>query len=276
MVKPQDQIFNTALKEGTKIAGELLKNYFLGQYQTARDATYDTLTSKIEKPNEADHFTAASVRQPGVFQTDLFGRKDAEADYSQGRWKRYGQYKDPSQKGGYGYDQTVRPTQVDVQPHLNRETGQYEAIYDRKPSERASYIPGFAYNNPETTAAAVGILNPLAQIGLATAVGAGIYNYSKPRSDYALAVQDSAQQGGYNPNVEAAQASAMYRAALEEQKFQHKMALMDHRQQAATPGVQDYGQAVLNRRSPSGIPQMGDPYGMVNNIMSAPIPTYGV
>ena len=94
MVKPQDQIFNTALKEGTKIAGELLKNYFLGQYQTARDATYDTLTSKIEKPNEADHFTDASIRQPGVFQTDLFGRKDAEADYSQGRWKRYGQYKD--------------------------------------------------------------------------------------------------------------------------------------------------------------------------------------
>ena len=273
----QDQILASVGKQLTNMAGDALINYFKGQYTSGRDRAYDALTEKVGYKDPLTHFTAGSrPDQKGDYQTNLFEDEPGPESKMGGFWRRYGRHKDASQPGGYGYEQTVRPPQVDEEPVLNRTTGLHEAYYNKKPSDYASWIPGFAYQNPEASAAVVGALNPIAQIGAATAIGAGIYNYSKPRSDYAVAVQDSAQHGGYNPNVEAAHASAMYRAQLEEQKFQHKMALMDARAQAATPGVQEYGKAVLGRQSPSGVPQMGDAYGMVNNIFSAPIPTYGV
>jgi len=282
MSKVQDQILASVGKQLTTMAGQALGNYLKGQFSTGRDWAYDRLTDQVATPNQLDHFTKGSRPNPTqVVDNRVTGDVDQEVVREEpapgtmgGFWKRYGPIMEDNKR--VGYEQTVRPTQVNVPPELNRETGKWEAYYDKKPSEYADWIPGFAYKNPETSAAVVGALNPLAQVGLATAVGAGIYNYSKPRSDYAAAVQDSAQHGGYNPNVEAAQASAMYRAQLEEQKFQHKMALMEHRQQAATPGVQEYGQAVLGRQASPAMPQMGDAYGMVNNIMSARIPNYGV
>ena len=283
MSKVKDQILASVGKQLTTMAGQALGNYLQGQFKTGRDWAYDRLTDQVATTNQLDHFTAGSRPKPTQVVDDrVTGDVDQEVVREEpapeglgGFWRRYGQIKGDDGKV-LGYEQYVRPTQVNVAPERNRRTGKWEAYYDKKPSEYADWIPGFAYKNPETSAAVVGALNPLAQVGLATAVGAGIYNYSKPRSEYAAAVQDSAQHGGYNPNVEAAQASAMYRAQLEEQKFQHKMALMEHRQQAATPGVQEYGKAVLGRQSPSGMPQIPDAYGMVNNIFSTPVPNYGV
>ena len=285
MSKVQDQILASVGKQLTNMAGDALINYFTGQYKSGRDRTYDALTERKSEPTIEGHFTKGRVdkstegipipEDPRRTYRSATGEDPdmQEPTRVQQYWRKYAPR---MEDGNQVFDQTVRPTQVDVDPIKNRATGKYEAYYNKLPKDYASWIPGFAYQNPETSAAVVGALNPIAQIGAATAIGAGIYNYSKPRSDYALAVQDSAQQGGYNPNVEAAQASAMYRAALEEQKFQHKMALMDARAQAATPGVQEYGAAVLGRQSPSGIPQMGDAYGMVNNMFKTPIPTYGV
>ena len=282
MSKVQDQILASVGKQLTTMAGQALGNYLQGQFKTGRDWAYDRLTDQVATPNQLDHFTKGSRPNPTqVVDNRVTGDVDQEVVREEpapgtmgGFWKRYGPIMEDNKR--VGYEQTVRPTQVNVPPELNRETGKWEAYYDKKPSEYADWIPGFAYKNPETSAAVVGALNPIAQIGAATAIGAGIYNYSKPRSDYAVAVQDSAQHGGYNPNVEAAHASAMYRAQLEEQKFQHKMALMDARAQAATPGVQEYGKAVLGRQAPSGMPQIPDAYGMVNNIFSTPVPNYGV
>ena len=282
MSKVQDQILASVGKQLTTMAGQALGNYLQGQFKTGRDWAYDRLTDQVATPNQLDHFTKGSRPNPTqVVDNRVTGDVDQEVVREEpapgtmgGFWKRYGPIMEDNKR--VGYEQTVRPTQVNVPPELNRETGKWEAYYDKKPSEYADWIPGFAYKNPETSAAVVGALNPIAQIGAATAIGAGIYNYSKPRSDYAVAVQDSAQHGGYNPNVEAAHASAMYRAQLEEQKFQHKMALMDARAQAATPGVQEYGKAVLGRQAPSGMSQIPDAYGMVNNIFSTPVPNYGV
>ena len=282
MSKVKDQILASVGKQLTTMAGQALGNYLQGQFKTGRDWAYDRLTDQVATTNQLDHFTKGSRPNPTqVVDNRVTGDVDQEVVREEpapgtmgGFWKRYGPIMEDNKR--VGYEQTVRPTQVNVPPELNRETGKWEAYYDKKPSEYADWIPGFAYKNPETSAAVVGALNPIAQIGAATAIGAGIYNYSKPRSDYAVAVQDSAQHGGYNPNVEAAHASAMYRAQLEEQKFQHKMALMDARAQAATPGVQEYGKAVLGRQAPSGMSQIPDAYGMVNNIFSTPVPTYGV
>ena len=215
MSKVQDQILASVGKQLTTMAGQALGNYLQGQFKTGRDWAYDRLTDQVATPNQLDHFTKGSRPNPTqVVDNRVTGDVDQEVVREEpapgtmgGFWKRYGPIMEDNKR--VGYEQTVRPTQVNVPPELNRETGKWEAYYDKKPSEYADWIPGFAYKNPETSAAVVGALNPLAQIGAATAIGAGIYNYSKPRSDYAVAVHDSAQHGGYNPNVEAAHASAM-------------------------------------------------------------------
>jgi hypothetical protein len=83
--------------------------------------------------------------------------------------------------------------------------------------------------------------------------------------------------------VAAAEAKYLYTQQIEKQKHQNQIDLLNHKEkirlhqeQALTPGVQDYGKAVLGRQASPAIPQMGDAYGMVNNIMSARIPNYGV
>ena len=281
----QDQILNTALREGTKMAGDALVNYFTGQYRTARDLAYDELTSKKGYKTIPEHFKAGSrVKPTGNYQTDLFEDEPEPATQMGNHWKQYGPlygYPD-GKKTRIGWEQQVRPTQAEQEPILNRATGEYEAYYDKKPSEYADWIPRGAYQNPETVATAVGLANPLAQIGAATAIGAGIYNFSKPRSEYSAPV-DEGQFPPYNANVAAAEAKYLYTQQIEKQKHQNQIDLLNHKerirlnqQQSLTPGVQDYGQAVLGRQASPSMPQMGDPYAMVNNIMSARIPNYGV
>ena len=166
------------------------------------------------------------------------------------------------------YKKDLRPG---MEPVLNEATGNYEVPFTKK-ADPNNPVQQFLYSHPETIATAAGVIAPSAG-----ALGAGLgLNWlaegSKPRSDYALAVQNSDQSGGYNPNVEASRASTMYRAALEEQKFRHKMALMDHRQQTATPGTQQYkpGSSSNYTNFQGDI----DPYKMVNNIFSTPTPIY--
>ena len=280
----QDQILNTALREGTKMAGDALVNYFTGQYRTGRDLAYDELTEKKAYKDPLTHFTAGSRPQPRqVVDSRVTGdvenprvTEEPAATQMGNRWRSYGPVVDGRR------EQTVRPAQAEQEPILNRSTGKYEAYYDKKPSDYADYIPRGAYQNPETVATAVGLANPLAQIGAATAIGAGIYNYSKPRSEYSAAI-DEGQFPPYNANVAAAEAKYLYTQQIEKQKHQNQIDLLNHKEkirlaqeQALTPGVQDYGQAVLGRQASPAMPQMGDAYGMVNNIMSARIPTYGV
>ena len=283
----QDQILNTALREGTKMAGDALVNYFTGQYRTGRDLAYDELTEKKAYKDPLTHFTAGSRPQPRqVVDSRVTGdvenprvTEEPAATQMGNRWRSYGPVVDPLSGRR---EQTVRPAQAEQEPILNRSTGKYEAYYDKKPSDYADYIPRGAYQNPETVATAVGLANPLAQIGAATAIGAGIYNYSKPRSEYSAAI-DEGQFPPYNANVAAAEAKYLYTQQIEKQIHQNQIDLLNHKEkirlaqeQALTPGVQDYGQAVLGRQASPAMPQMGDAYGMVNNIMSARIPTYGV
>jgi len=99
-------------------------------------------------------------------------------------------------------------------------------------------IPGAksAYENPLQAAELAGTAT-----AAGTAIlGGGALNWwaegSKPRSSYAAPVEP--YRGGYNPSVESAQMAAKYKHELEEQKFEHKMALMDAREQARVPGGQ--------------------------------------
>ena len=93
------------------------------------------------------------------------------------------------------------------------------------------------YENPEGTAEVAGAATVLGGLGLAGgAVGLGM-GALKPKTDYSVPVQPS---GGYsNQSVESAMASAGAKYELEEQKFQHNMALAQMREQSRIPGVQN-------------------------------------
>ena len=105
-----------------------------------------------------------------------------------------------------------------------------------------SFMGGIAqsmYDNPEVVANAVRYGTPAVGLG---AAALGLHMASKPRSDYALAVQGNPYLGNTgNPNIDAAQASAYYQQQTAQMKFEHQMALQQARQQAQTPGLQNYG-----------------------------------
>ena len=93
------------------------------------------------------------------------------------------------------------------------------------------------YENPEAVGQLAGAATVLGGLGLAGgAVGLGM-GALKPKSEYSVPVQPS---GGYsNQSVESAMASAGAKYELEEQKFQHNMALAQMREQSRIPGVQN-------------------------------------
>jgi len=127
--------------------------------------------------------------------------------------------------------------------------------------ERAKYvseIAGYGATTAALGAAALG-MNALMRGG------------RKPRSEYSLPVQDS---GGYNPNVEASRASYEYAAKLEMLKQQNRERNEWARQQARTPGVQQYSS------QPAGgyghYPDTNfNAAQMAQSIINAPTPVYG-
>jgi len=96
---------------------------------------------------------------------------------------------------------------------------------------------------PETVGNIAAVAGTGAALGLAGWGFGQLFGGSKPRSDYALAVQRSNPYmgGSGNQNIDAAAASAYYQQQTAEMKFRHQMALQQMRQEAQTPGVQGYG-----------------------------------
>ena len=137
-----------------------------------------------------------------------------------------------------GYTGVPKSDHISVEPSAT-EAGKYITTL-MKHSENP--ISDFLYSNPETTATVAGLAAPAAAaIGTGYLAG-GLFGGSKPRSDYALAVQGNPYLGGTgNANIDAAQASAYYQQQTAEMKFQHQMALQQARQNAQTPANQPYG-----------------------------------
>jgi len=112
-----------------------------------------------------------------------------------------------------------------------------------------------AYENPQVTADIVGAVVPSAVTMGAAQVANWWAQGEKPRSSYAAPV--SPTRGGYNSSVESAEASAFYKHQLEEQKFAHKIALQEAREQSRIPGPQNtsvgnYGGTGLSSADPFG------------------------
>ena len=140
-----------------------------------------------------------------------------------------------------GYGKVPKAERLNIRPH-GTEAGRYITNI-MKHSENP--VTDFLYSSPETTATVAGLAAPaVAAVGTGYLAG-GLFGGSKPRSDYALAVQGNPYLGGTgNANIDAAQASAYYQQQTAQMKFEHQMALQQARQQAQTPGFQNYGGGV--------------------------------
>ena len=136
--------------------------------------------------------------------------------------------------------------------------------------EKSSENPllNWAYKNPEAVGHGITYGAPLAAVA---GVGLATYFATKPKSDYSVGIGPSTG----NSNIDAARASAHYQQQTAQMKFEHQMQLQQARQQAETPGRQNYGKALG-----LGLPDtLGgnsrDAYNMATSIMSSQTPVYG-
>ena len=118
----------------------------------------------------------------------------------------------------------------------------YISMIKKTAEDPNSFMGGITqmmYDNPIGVSNAVRYGTPAIGLG---AAALGLHMMSKPRSDYALAVQGNPHLGSTgNANIDAAQASAYYQQQTAQMKFEHQMQLQAMRQQAQTPGVQNIG-----------------------------------
>jgi hypothetical protein len=137
-------------------------------------------------------------------------------------------------------------------------------------AEKSSENPllNWAYKNPEAIGQGITYGAPIAGIA-----GAGLATYfaTKPRSDYALGLGPSTG----NSNIDAARASAHYQQETAQMKFEHQMQLQQARQQAQTPGRQNYGKALgLGLPDTVGGDGAREAYNMATSIIGATTPIY--
>ena len=136
-------------------------------------------------------------------------------------------------------------------PHEGRLMG-----YATKKAPEGNRFLEAVYNNPESIASAAGVATPAAIIG-GTGFAANAILNSKPKSEYSVPVQPSAAQGGYNPSVESALASASAKYEIMQQKHANDMELQRLRQEAGRPGSSSGGSS-----SPyTSASDPGDPFG---------------
>ena len=120
----------------------------------------------------------------------------------------------------------------------------------------------FIHEHPEMTAEIVGTTAATAPLIAGGALLSSFAQGEKPRSAYAAPVQPD--RGGYNPNVEAAQASNYYQNQILDKKHAHALELKQLREQARTPGMQDisqgqYGSGLMSSNPFGGV--IGNAFG---------------
>ena len=236
--------------------GDIGKGYWENTADATSRAVYDQLTD-------------VEAGKKGTGLTDLSGKFIHESGRQKENLRPADDVLNPRRRiGGYDFDTTVMPLDA---PGAAKES--YAARVSKGTSspygdnvgtdpvapKDFKWAQSF-YDNPEATAKAVG-----AAVGIGTPFAAGAFLHSfaqggKPRSDYATTVTPS--RGGYNSSVESAETSAFYKHQLEEQKYRHKMDLMNAREQSRIPGVQNtsvgrYGGGPLDTGSIVGMLQGG-------------------
>ena len=202
-------------------AGEAIQ----GTFKWGKDKAYDALTDTESAPAPRER----TKDNEDVFTKSFGGlRTKSGEDWSDTTAMPI---KEAIEEGRLG---TPRSSEPEYRPGGGGEAPQFLAHFTK------TKFPNIAktfYENPEGVSELAGAATVLGGLGLAGgAIGLGM-GALKPKSEYSVPVQPS---GGYsNQSVESAMASAGAKYELEEQKFQHNMALAQMREQSRIPGVQN-------------------------------------
>ena len=276
------QVGSALLQPSLDIAGKALAKWFVDKDPIQRGAD---LLGNIGEVTRAkvlgglvDEVAAPSV-DIEKYKEAVF---DAKGKHNYGGAKRSDPYYVAKQDRPFGeayYRDVPKDTSdwVDTSPYGDYAANPSQSQYD---TEQAAVL------TPNTFASNLGIndlerakyVSEIAGYGATTAaLGAGLLGMNalmrggrKPRSEYAYDVQHNE----YNPNVEASRESYRNSLDLLEKKQEHWREKERWRQQAFTPGVQQYSS-----------PPMGG-YGhypdtnfnagqMAQSIINAPTPVYG-
>ena len=220
----------TSLAEpAAKAVGEFLRDTageaIQGTYKWGRDKAYDAMTDTVSAPAPRER----TEDNEDVFTKSFGGLRTKEGkDWSD---TTAHPIKEAMREGKLG---TARSPEPEYRAGVGDQGPEFLAHFTK------TKFPDIAkafYQNPEAVGQLAGAATVLGGLGLAGgAVGLGM-GALKPKSDYSVPVQPS---GGYsNQSVESAMASAGAKYELEEQKFQHNMALAQMREQSRIPGVQN-------------------------------------
>tara|TARA_B100000287_G_scaffold421736_1_gene462808 strand:+ start:120 stop:971 length:852 start_codon:yes stop_codon:yes gene_type:complete len=277
--KVATEIGTVLLEPTLNLAGEKIREWFSKQDPVTRTAdllgnigtTTRTrilggLTDEVNAPsvNIADYKRAAYEASPhnygGMSKQTREGKDFGDEAYFRSKPRGTGSWMDqaPETIAGRDFYVTEERSGREDNPVLVPNTfASNLGINDLERAKYASEIAGWGASTAALGAAALG-MNALMR-------------GNKPRSAYSLPVQDS---GGYNPNVEASRASYEYAAKLEMLKQQNRERNEWARQQARTPGVQQYSSPPMGGYG--HYPDMNfNAAQMASSIINAPTPVYG-
>lgn len=277
--KVATEIGTVLLEPTLNLAGEKIREWFSKQDPVTRTAdllgnigtTTRTrilggLTDEVNAPsvNIADYKRAAYEASPhnygGMSKQTREGKDFGDEAYFRSKPRGTGSWMDqaPETIAGRDFYVTEERSGREDNPVLVPNTfASNLGINDLERAKYASEIAGWGASTAALGAAALG-MNALMR-------------GNKPRSAYSLPVQDS---GGYNPNVEASRASYEYAAKLEMLKQQNRERNEWARQQARTPGVQQYSSPPIGGYG--HYPDMNfNAAQMASSIINAPTPVYG-
>ena len=240
----------TLAEPAVKAVGDVLKDTagdaIQGIYKFGRDKAYDAMT---------DTRSAPAPRERTEDNEDVFTKSFGGLRTKEGKdWSDTTAHpiKEAMTEGTLG---TARSPEPEYRAGVGDKGPEFLAHFTK------TKFPDIAkafYQNPEAVGQLAGAATVLGGLGLAGgAVGLGM-GALKPKTDYSVPVQPS---GGYsNQSVESAMASAGAKYELEEQKFQHNMALAQMREQSRIPGVQNtsmgaYGGSGMSSRNVMGLMQ---------------------
>jgi len=237
-------------KEGGKKIEQAVKDVGGGIFNAARDAAYDKLTD-VERRE-------AKPRKDGEPDLTYGGLRGQPKKGAQGtQWST--DIKDKLASGALGAARGQREPSgahsgIDYRKGAGDKADEFLAHFTKTNAPKF-FGSEMLFNNPEAVSNLAGIAGIAAPVA---AVGFGLSALGKPETEYSVPVQPS---GGYsNQSVESAMASAGAKYELEDQKFQHKMALAQMREQSRVPGVQDtsmgaYGGSGMSSGAITGLMQ---------------------
>ena len=245
VARGMEQLAQKAIEGGVARIGRFAGNL----HDRSRDAMYEAVTDPIQSrkiPTGVEPGQASDFRQFYTVKGYRKANLRPEVDVGQ------------PPEGGWQPDD---PRAVSWNsPRFDKNSQRWEGRGTKTPTDDWQ---GVFYDNPEATASAAGVASVgaagLGAVGAGLAAGSWIFGeQGKPRSAYRVPVQPNKHQGGYNPSVESALASASAKYELQEQKHAHAMELQRLRMEAKTPGSQysDPSMPDVN----SGAPPMTDIY----------------